>query len=300
MESTKNIKVSNLYRYPLKSGHESELFEAILTKTGIINDRILLVLTKQQHEVLTIISNPQLYEVQTSVLDENVPIINIIIPSCEGIFDKKEYLIDLSKKNQDLILTKIKVWKIETDVYQVNDKILQQHLSSFLKSDAILVFPANPREMNKYPQKSLFSDLINSDDTTYFADIAPLLITSNESLNFINEKLEAKGVKPVKMINFRPNIVLEGGNKAFWEDSLNTIKIGNVTFRRVLGCTRCKQTTYDTELKRFHRTEPLGVLDEYQFNEELEGVVFGQYFCVDPSENVDNIIKVGDGVEILN
>ncbi|PUZ71959.1 hypothetical protein GQ55_2G355500 [Panicum hallii var. hallii] len=68
-----------------------------------------------------------------------------------------------------------------------------------------------------------------------FSDGYPFLITSQDSLDALNEKLE----EPVPINRFRPNILVKGCHP-YAEDLWKTIKINKLTFRGVKLCSRCK------------------------------------------------------------
>jgi uncharacterized protein YcbX len=75
-----------------------------------------------------------------------------------------------------------------------------------------------------------------------FADGFPLLVASSASLDELNARLAGRGLAPVTMQRFRPNIVL-GGLQAHDEDHLHEITIataeGPVVLRLVKPCARC-------------------------------------------------------------
>jgi len=129
--------------------------------------------------------------------------------------------------------------------------------------------------------------------------MSPYLVTSEESLTEINIKLKAHDEPPVKQINFRPNIVLKGATVPYLEDIINKMQIGNAIFRRIKGCTRCKETTFDPDKNAYRKSlEPLETLYEEKMDEKLGGCIFGQNYCCDLlSENAT--INVGDEVHIL-
>jgi len=100
-----------------------------------------------------------------------------------------------------------------------------------------------------------------------FADGYPFLIIGEESLNFLNGKLN----KPVKMKNFRPNLVFSGG-KSHDEDDWHNVKIDSINFSVVKPCARCVITTIDSSANK--NKEPLATLSTYRnFNNK---VMFGQ------------------------
>ena len=84
------------------------------------------------------------------------------------------------------------------------------------------------------------------------------------------------------MLRFRPNLVVSG-SEPYAEDSWKRIRIGELEFRVVKGCSRCIMTTLDPQTgERSADREPLTTLKTYR---EREGeVFFGQ-----------NLIACGEG-----
>ena len=108
---------------------------------------------------------------------------------------------------------------------------------------------------------------------TMFADGYPLLVIGQASLDDLNERLTAKGAKPLPMNRFRPNVVVAGLDP-YAEDHLDTVESDGVTLRLVKPCVRCKVTTTDQATGRV-RFEPLPTLSTYRRNDALAGVTFG-------------------------
>jgi uncharacterized protein YcbX len=146
------------------------------------------------------------------------------------------------------------------------------------------------------------------DAPTRFNDEFPLLVTAEASLADLNGRLGAKGVSPLPMSRFRPNVVL-GGTEAFDEDFAGTLSIGaadgdgaraNVVLRAVKPCARCQITTLDqssglTDPRWPH--EPLDTLAAYRANPKVDGgLTFGQNAIV--VEGVGRRLRVGDTVEL--
>jgi uncharacterized protein YcbX len=283
-----NISISKLFVYPLKSGHEIELKESQVIKSGLLNDRLFLIVKKDNMKIITIRNNPLIYDILTTHIEGNIYCINVP--------NHGEYLIDISINNESDIIYDLSVQRIKTDVYRINDELLNKALSQYLGEDVIFV---NYCKARKCKDTNLnFTEYLNENDYSLFADLSPILIISQESLDYVNEHLAKKDEKPVKDINFRPNIVLKGGIEPFYEDKINKILIGNIILRRIRYCSRCKLTKYDTESKKFNENmQPLNLLLEIRSNENGEAV-FGQYFAVDILNNKDTNIKVGDIISI--
>jgi len=108
-----------------------------------------------------------------------------------------------------------------------------------------------------------------------FADGYPLLITTEESLANLNERLAVQGKPPVAMERFRPNIVLKGTDTPFAEDHWTTFEVNGGRFDIVKPCARCAITTVDPETGVVVDTkEPLTTLATFRRGAN-GGVMFG-------------------------
>lgn len=116
-----------------------------------------------------------------------------------------------------------------------------------------------------------------------FADGFPLLVLSEASLGDLNARLAGKGVAPIPMNRFRPNLVL-GDVEAYEEDYTETLRIeaasGEVQLRVVKPCTRCPIPTIDQAVgmpdPRWPN-EPTDTMSLYRADSRVDGAVsFGQ------------------------
>lgn len=116
-----------------------------------------------------------------------------------------------------------------------------------------------------------------------FADGYPLLVIGEASLNDLNARLAAKGVDPVPMNRFRPNVVLSGV-EAYEGDYIDMLRItatgGEVALRIVKPCTRCPIPTIDQARgapdPRWP-TEPTDTMSTYRGDSRVGGAIaFGQ------------------------
>lgn len=108
---------------------------------------------------------------------------------------------------------------------------------------------------------------------TLFADGYPLLVAGAASLADLNARVSARGLPPLPMNRFRPNVVL-AGLPAYDEDHLDTIAVGGVVLRCVKPCTRCRVTTTDQATAQIGE-EPLRTLAGYRMDARFDGVTFG-------------------------
>ncbi|NQD94230.1 MOSC domain-containing protein, partial [Pseudomonas sp. CrR25] len=107
-------------------------------------------------------------------------------------------------------------------------------------------------------------------DKVAFADGFPLLLIGQASL----DDLAARVGRPLEMLRFRPNLVIEG-SAPYAEDGWKRIRVGALEFRVAKGCSRCIMTTLDPLTgERSADREPLTTLRTYR---QRDGeVYFGQ------------------------
>lgn len=131
--------------------------------------------------------------------------------------------------------------------------------------------------------------------TTEFSDGYPVLVISRASLEDLNARLAAKGVKPLPMERFRPNLVIDGV-EAYDEDRIHELSVNGIRLRIVKPCTRCSITTTDQQRGEVDGVEPLQTLKEFRFDRELRGVTFGQNAIV--VSGAGERLSVGDSLDV--
>jgi uncharacterized protein YcbX len=126
-----------------------------------------------------------------------------------------------------------------------------------------------------------------------FADSRPVLLTNENSLADLNQKLAAKGLAPSLMERYRANIVVKGLD-AYAEDSVKELGINGVILQQPHLCGRCPVITQDVETGKVVSKETLATLSEYRKQENSRSIPFGVHFT--PAST--GIIRVGDTVTI--
>lgn len=135
---------------------------------------------------------------------------------------------------------------------------------------------------------------------TAFSDGFPFLITSEESLSMLNDRLVSSGGYPVTMDRFRPNIVIKGLNP-FQENELDQLKSTDGRFSLGIRkpCKRCKVTTVDQETGAIAEPkEPLRTLTLMKTVPELHGAYFGQNATLLKGEG--EVVKIGDQFDAVS
>ena len=249
----KDLKIKNLYFYPIKSCQAIEVNNVTIEKIGFKYDRAYAVINSQ-NKILTARENPKLLNISSTIDDGN-----LLLSTPE----KPSVSIDLNK-----VLTS----KIDIQIFSdtANAKVVGSETDDWLsdtlneKSRLVAIHSEQLRRVkSKYNGKE--NDFIS------FSDISPIHLISEESLNDLNSKLES----PVTIQNFRPNIVVSGC-AAYEEDSWSSITIDDCEFEVTLKTPRCKFTTIDPITTQVHsKQEPLRTLATYR--KESNSINFGIY-----------------------
>lgn len=126
-----------------------------------------------------------------------------------------------------------------------------------------------------------------------FADAFALLLASEASLADLNRRLAARGVAPVDMDRFRPNVVVDGV-EAHDEDWVRDARIGSAVVQPVRPCVRCTVPSVDPQ-RGEQGHEPGDTLAAYRNDPRAGGVTFGVNAIV--LRGAGTRIAVGDPVE---
>jgi uncharacterized protein YcbX len=124
-----------------------------------------------------------------------------------------------------------------------------------------------------------------------FAAVAPILLTSEASLDDLNGRI----AKSIRMNRFRQNLVVEG-SAPFHEEWWARLRIGALEFEKVSSSERCSVTQLNQETAE-RGVEPIRTLAKYrrQPGGISGGIVFGVYFRpLGPG-----VLNLGDEVTVL-
>jgi hypothetical protein len=124
----------------------------------------------------------------------------------------------------------------------------------------------------------------------HFADQAQLLLTTTASLVELNRNLKT----PITMDRFRPNVVIEGAEAPWIEESWKKLRIGTVEFEFMKRCTRCKIITIDQTKGEVMSAEPLEILKS-TLKPEQNNPDFGVHLRV----LVPGVIRSGDALVLV-
>jgi len=265
------IQLTELYIYPVKSMAGIRLQKSKVDTLGLQYDRRWMVVTPKGH-FMTQRMYPQMARIQPSLDAEG----NLTLHHPEhGDLLVPSVTEDSPRKN-------VRVWEDHVEAVSLGEAV-DAWVSAVIEEDCHLVYFSD----DVFRQCDL--RYAKAGDRTGFADGFPLLLIGEGSLNDLNARLE----ESVEMRRFRPNLVVNA-QEAFAEDQWQRIQIGDMTFRVVKPCSRCKITTVDPDTGQRAGADPLKTLSSYR--RQGNAVMFGQNVIQDGQGD----LEVGMAVAVLD
>ena len=267
--------VSALHVYPIKSCGGVVLQEALIVETGIEFDRAWMVVDAHG-EMFT---------------QRELPRMALIQPTFKGseLVLRAPSMLALHLRLDTVeAATRVRVWDDVVKAFDMGP-LAAQWFTDFLGQQLRLA--------RFDPEEKRLSDPQWAGDIAAenaFADGYPLLVANAASLADLNTRLAAKGVAPVTMDRFRPNLVLSG-LQAFDEDHLHEIVVtteqGDVRLRLVKPCTRCSIPNVDP-LTADTSHEPGDTLAGFRADPRMNGgITFGMNAVV--VQGLEHLLRVG-------
>jgi uncharacterized protein YcbX len=265
--------LASLHIYPVKGCRAVDLDRAVVEPWGLAGDRRWLIvdadcqfITQRKHPALARVVITPGPGADVTVSSDGYPPLPVAAP------------------DESAELLKVTVWRSTVLAAAAGDEA-DAWFSDYLSEPVRLVYLDDPT------RRAVDPDYGQDGDTVSFADGYPLLLTSTESLDQLNQWLTAAGHQPVPMNRFRPNVVVSG-YPPWAEDRWRRIRIGPVSFRVAKPCARCVVTTTDQTTGE-RGSQPLRMLAaRRRFGKNL---VFGQNLIPD----FPGYIRVGDPIEII-
>ncbi len=260
-----NIRVSELYIYPVKSMAGISLPSSRVDALGLVQDRRWMVVNESGYMV-TQRSHPRMVLISPRLENGN------LVLETAG---KSPIVVPESSAP---VRVEARVWN-DAVAALATDPDVDWWLSEVLGEPVRLV--SFPRDGKRQVDRQY----ARAGDRTAFSDGFPILLISQASLDDLNQRLE----QPLPMRRFRPNIVVTG-TEPYAEDDWRQMQIAGVNFRIVKPCSRCVVTTVDPETGEVVGDEPLRTLATYR--KQGGKVMFGQNVIPDNA----GILRVGDQV----
>jgi uncharacterized protein YcbX len=247
-----NASLTALNVYPVKSCRGIPLRRALVTETGLADDRHWMMV-RPNGRFVTQRELPRLALIGTAVSAQGLQLTAPGMPP-----------LSVSREAPGAALG-IVVWKFAGSGIDYGDAAAAW-CTQYLDTPLRLVRFDDRQQRVCNPEWTQGMRAI-----TKFADGYPVLVISRASLAELNSRL----AKELPMARFRPNVVIDEVG-AYDEDRIHELTTGEVTLRMVKPCTRCSITTTDQESGAVDGIEPLATLKTYRFDRELGGVCFGQ------------------------
>ena len=263
--------ISRLLLYPVKGCRGIALRAAQLAPTGLavgdIGDREWVVVDDHD-EFLSQREFPKMALVETRLLAGALRL------SAPGMLP-----LDIPFESEGDIV-RIRVWNDELGAVAQGDPA-DRWFSDFLGRRARLM------RFDPLARRTSSRQYTGVTEAPYkFADAFALLVTSEASLAHLNGRLKTKGLAPVDIDRFRPNVVIDGVD-AFEEDYAREARIGDAVIELVKPCVRCTVPSVDPA-RGEQGTEPGDTLATYRNDARAGGVTFG----------VNGIVARGAGSEL--
>lgn len=269
-------EITELYVYPVKSMHGIPLEKGELTVRGLKYDRNWMVIT-HDGRFITQREVPKLATIHIRFSDDHL-----------HFTDSQKYSIAVPLEGPQGSEVETEVWGDRCEGFDEGDEIsdwLTKTVGEY-KNNRLRLIRFNDNFQRKVEKEYLKGE----DSHTAFADGFPFLVTTEESLSALNDRLIGNGAEPVTMDRFRPNIVING-MKPFQENQIQQLVSSDGRFKFGLRkpCKRCKVTTVDQERGVIENPkEPLRTLTEMETIPDRRGAFFGQ----------NSTLVFGEGTEI--
>ncbi len=226
--SPPTIEITGLTVYPVKSMKGIKLESALLTPRGLEHDRRFMVV-REDGVFVTQRDTPLMALVHTALEPGGLVLSR---PGFGHVF------VPFDGQGGNSIRTR--VWKDECETTDQGE-VVSNWLTEALESNERLRLVGMASNFIRPQGKP---DKLGAETHTLFADAAPFLVASEDSLARLNRELIRRGHEPAPMNRFRPNIVISGLT-AFSEHSTGNLLGENCTLRLCYPCQRCVVTTID-------------------------------------------------------
>ncbi|MET0340530.1 MAG: MOSC N-terminal beta barrel domain-containing protein [Polyangiales bacterium] len=262
------LGVTGLFVYPLKSARGIALREATLSDRGFVHDRRFMAVSPDGG-MLTQRTVPALARIETALTHDALRL------SVDGL------RAEVPLAPRPGMPLRVRVFQdFVDDAWDLGDTYAA-FLTEALGQPARLVHMPDAARRPVNPKYAADGEGVG------FADGFPYLLTSEASLEALNQVLE----QPVGMERFRPNLVIRGVD-AWAEDDFGPLRVGDVAFEAVKPCSRC--VIINTDQTTGAREK--GTLEGLSRTHLLEKrAIFGQNLLARGTGTV----RVGDPVTLL-
>lgn len=304
--------IVSLRVYPIKSCRGFQLQKTALHLHGLELDRCWMFVDAKTNQFITIRQIPEMTLINTGLSEDG----NSLVLSITDVENrnKTKAIVQIPAYptsewlNEHTTLATVEIWDTATDGYVYGPEV-NEPFAKFLQRDVVLVYKGpTPRVLkgNGDPR------ILGRTQSTNFPDVHPVLIGSEASIQELNSRLEGKGVDPITIERFRPNIIVKG-NKPWSEDKWKLVRISApdvvtpegsafnlkkpLDLDIVARCARCQVPNVDPDTAEKHKKEPWDTLMAYRRVDE--GMKFKPCFGMLSAPRNEGEIAVGMKLEVL-
>lgn len=243
------MKIKALYYYPVKSLAGVATTELHLDRFGPVADRRWM-LVDEEGRFVTQRKHPTLARIRPRLEGEGL---FLDIPGQGGVEVRAS-----DKRRQ------VTIWRDQVEGVLAAEAGASEAVSAYLGKPVTLVF------MPDSVTRPARHENLQAEHPVSFADGFPFLITSQASLDDLNQRMPWVA----DMRRFRPNVVIGDTAGPWEEDHWHTVALGEVPVRLIKPCSRCIMTTVDPDTgERSPDGNPLKTLSGFRRTEN--GVIFG-------------------------
>lgn len=269
----RNLYLSEIFIYPIKSLGGISLKESFVEKKGLQFDRRMM-LVDENGLFMTQRTYPKMALFKTQIQDDFL----IVTLSNSDYSIKLSLMPEITNGSQKI---KVKIYSDDCYAIKVSNEA-DDFFSEILSTKCQLVYM--PENQSRVVDKD--KKYVQDDHSVSFADGFPFLIIGQASLDELNRRLS----EPISMNRFRTNFVFANG-RPFEEDNWKDFFIGDIKFRAVKPCARCVITTIEQETA-IKSEEPLKTLSTFRkFDNKI---LFGMNLVT----YGEGKVKVGDSIKI--
>lgn len=268
--------ISEIIIYPIKSLKGVSVHLAELTDRGLKHDRRWMLIDSQNH-FLTQRVLPEMALIQVNILADGLEVKSAKTKELLFIPFNPAGIQPLENSENS---STIEAWVFDDRlIVELCEQHTHDWFSKVLDINCRLVY------MPDSSRRELSTKYSSTGEINSLSDSMPILLTSQSSLDLLNEKLTVA----IEMNRFRANLIVSGID-AFDEDKYKQVKIGEHRFTVAKPCARCTITTID-QLTGQSSKEPLRTLSK--FRSLGHKVLFGIYLKVGSK----GFIQVGDSLQ---
>ncbi|KAG0076245.1 hypothetical protein BGZ93_002827 [Podila epicladia] len=275
--------ISKIYIYPIKSCKAIEVTESQLSKYGLANDRVFLIIDPANNKFRTMRELPSMTLIEPKIVGDQLEI------TAAG----KSVKVPLNPNHANLETREVTVWKDTLKAADMGDEVAQL-ITDYLGVPCRLVHKAND-DVRAVVEHAPGVAELGFQPETAFADNFPILCLSEESVKDINTHLE----NPVTALNFRPNLVVSGVSQPFEEDTWCTVDIAGITYYFTCRCTRCDMPNVDPVTGVKDKLQPQKTLQKVRRVDKGKAAKF--YACVGINvvpNTISGVIHAGDVLNV--